>query len=83
MIAGVVFGGAPAWFSSQTNPVEALRGANRASSHDPSSTPQRLLVILQAAVSVVLLCTAGTLIRSLESLEHQHFGFQRKAALLS
>jgi predicted permease len=83
LIAGVVFGGAPAWFSSQTNPVEALRGANRASSHDPSSTPQRMLVILQAAVSVVLLCTAGTLIRSLESLEHQHFGFQAQGRVVA
>jgi predicted permease len=83
LIAGTVFGSAPAWFSSQTNPVEALRGANRASSHDPSSTPQRMLVILQAAVSVVLLCTAGTLIRSLESLEHQHFGFQAQGRVVA
>ena len=82
LITGIIFGSAPAWFSIQTNPVEALRGANRASSRDPSSTPQRMLVILQAAVSVVLLCTAGLLIRSLEHLEHQHFGFQTQGRVI-
>ncbi len=82
LIAGVVFGSAPAWFSIHTNPVEALRGANRASSWDPSSAPQRLLVILQAAVSVVLLCTAGLFIRSLEHLEHQRFGFQTQGRVV-
>jgi predicted permease len=82
LIAGILFGSVPAWFSIQANPVEALRGANRASSRDPSSNPQRLLVILQAAVSVVLLCTAGLLIRSLEQLEHQHFGFQTQGRVI-
>jgi predicted permease len=82
LITGIVFGSAPAWFSIHANPVEALRGANRASSWDPSSAPQRLLVILQAAVSVVLLCTAGLFIRSLEHLEHQHFGFQTRGRVI-
>jgi predicted permease len=76
LITGIVFGSAPAWFSSQANPVEALRGANRSSTRDASSRPQQALVVLQAALSVVLLCTAGLLIRSLQNLEHQHFGFQ-------
>ncbi len=82
LITGIVFGGAPAWFSSRANPIEALRGANRASSHDASSTPQRALVIVQAALSVVLLCTAGLLIRSLTNLEHQHFGFQTQGRVV-
>jgi predicted permease len=82
LITGIIFGSAPAWFAVQANPIEALRGANRASSHDPSSAPQRILVILQAAVSVVLLCTAGLLIRSLENLEHQHFGFQTQGRVI-
>ncbi len=83
LITGIVFGGAPAWFSSRANPIEALRGANRTSSHDASSTPQRALVILQAALSVVLLCTAGLLIRSLTNLEHQHFGFQTQGRVVA
>ncbi len=83
LITGIIFGSAPAWFSIQADPIEALRGANRASSHDPSSTPQRVLVIVQAAVSVVLLCIAGMLIRSLEHLEHQHFGFQTQGRVVA
>jgi predicted permease len=82
VVTGVLFGSAPAWFSIHANPVEALRGANRASSWDPSSTPQRLLVILQAAISVVLLCTAGLFIRSLQHLEQQHFGFQTQSRVV-
>jgi predicted permease len=39
---------------------------------------QRVLVITQAALSVVLLCAAGLLLRSLNNLEKQDFGFQTK-----
>jgi predicted permease len=76
LITGILFGVAPAWLSAHADPAEALRGANRTSTRDLSSTPQRVLVILQAALSVVLLCTAGVLIRSLQQLEHQRFGFE-------
>ncbi len=81
LVTGVVFGIAPAWISSRTSPVEALRGANR-STRDASATPQRVLVILQAALSLVLLSTAGLLITSLRALEHQDFHFQPKGRLL-
>jgi predicted permease len=39
-------------------------------------------VIAQAALSVVLLCTAGLLIRSLTNLEKQHFGFQTQGRVV-
>jgi predicted permease len=42
---------------------------------DSSSAPQRVLVITQAALSVVLLCAAGLLLRSLNNLQKQDFGF--------
>jgi predicted permease len=43
---------------------------------DSSSTTQRVLVIAQAALSVMLLCSAGLLLRSLYNLQKQDFGFQ-------
>ena len=43
---------------------------------DHSSLPQRILVILQAALSVVLIAGAILLTRSLGNLEHQNFGIQ-------
>jgi predicted permease len=82
LITGIVFGGAPAWFSSHANPVDALRGANRGSTRDANSRPQQVLVILQAALSVALLCTAGLLIRSLQNLKRQHFGFQTQGRVI-
>ncbi len=75
LVTGVLFGTAPAWFAARTDPVEALRGANR-TTRDSSSLPQRALLILQAALSVVLVAGAGILTRSLNNLEEQNFGFQ-------
>jgi len=74
LITGVVFGVVPAWFSSHSDPAEALHGANR-STREASSLPQKMLVIGQAALSLVLLACAGLLVASLRNLEHQDFGF--------
>jgi predicted permease len=82
LVTGILFGTAPAWIASRANPVEALRGANR-STRDASALPQRLLVILQAALSLALLSTAGLLITSLRQLERQDFHFAREHRLLA
>ena len=74
LLTGVIFGTAPAWLSSHAQPAEALRGVNR-STRDSSSLPQRSLVVLQVAMSVVLLAGAFLMTRSLGNLEHQNFGF--------
>jgi macrolide transport system ATP-binding/permease protein len=73
LLTGIIFGTAPAWLSSQTKPAEALRGLNR-SAGDQSSLPQRAFVVLQVALSVVLLGGAFLMGRSLANLEHQNFG---------
>jgi predicted permease len=75
LVTGVLFGTAPAWLATHADPAEALRGANR-STRDHASWSQKTLVILQAAVSVVLLTGAGLLTRSLANLQHQNFGYQ-------
>jgi predicted permease len=75
LFTGVLFGTAPAWFTSNGNPVDALRGANR-STRDSATLPQKILVVVQATLSIVLLAGAGLLTRSLRNLEHQTFGFE-------
>ena len=75
VLTGVIFGIAPAWMTSHADPVEAMRGANR-SVGAGRSWAQKSLVISQVAVSLVLLCTAALLSRSLRNLKHQNFGFE-------
>jgi len=73
LVTGILFGTAPAWISSHAQPAEALRGANR-STRDRSSLPQKSLVVFQAALSLVLLCGAILMSKTLVNLEHQNFG---------
>jgi predicted permease len=71
VLAGLIFGSAPAWITSHFDPIEALRGASRTAG-DRTAWPQKALVILQAALSLALLSTAGLLTLSLRALEHQN-----------
>ncbi|MGA7245952.1 MAG: ABC transporter permease, partial [Terracidiphilus sp.] len=73
LVTGILFGLAPAWLSSHAQPAEVLRGINR-SVRDRSSAPQMVLVVVQAAMSLVLLAGAILMTRSLGNLEHQDFG---------
>ena len=57
LLTGIIFGAAPAWFATRTDPVEALRGAGRSTS-DHSSFARKALLIVQATLSVVLVAGA-------------------------
>ncbi|HLJ85252.1 MAG TPA: ABC transporter permease [Candidatus Angelobacter sp.] len=74
LVTGLLFGAVPAWFASRSDPAEALRGSNR-STQDNASLPRQLLVIGQAAFSVVLLVCAGLLAVNLRNLQKQDLGF--------
>ena len=74
-LTGILFGAAPAWFAARTDPVEALRGAGRGIA-DHSGFTRKALLVVQAALSVVLVAGATMLARSLDRLEHQDFGYR-------
>jgi predicted permease len=75
LLTGLLFGVAPAWFTSRAQPAEALRGINR-TTRDSSSLSQKSLVVVQATLSLVLLAGAGLLTRSMQKMAHQNFGFE-------
>jgi len=75
LMTGIIFGVAPAWLATQTDPSEALRGSGRGTS-DRSSFARKALLVVQATLSVVLVAGATMLGRSLNKLEHQDFGYQ-------
>jgi hypothetical protein len=66
---------------ARSDPAEALRGAGR-STPDRSSLAQRSLVVLQVALSAVLLIGAGLLTQTLRNLENQRFGFEPQGRLV-
>ena len=81
LVTGVVFGAAPAWFATRTDPIDALRGAGRATG-DGSSITRKALLVVQATLSVVLVAGSTMLARSLNNLENQDLGYEVKGRVL-
>jgi macrolide transport system ATP-binding/permease protein len=68
LITGTLFGIAPAWIAARTQPGDALRSTSRTTT-GRASLLQRSLVVLQAALSLVLLIAAGLFAQSLSKLQ--------------
>jgi predicted permease len=81
LVTGTVFGAAPAWFATRTDPIDALRGSGRGTG-DRSSRARTALLIVQVTVSVVLVAASAMLARSLDNLQHQDFGYGVKGRVL-
>jgi macrolide transport system ATP-binding/permease protein len=69
LLTGIVFGLAPALMAARTQPAEALRSNARTTAHGASFL-QRALVVLQAALSLVLLVAAGLFAQSLSKAQN-------------
>lgn len=86
LIAGIVFGILPAWRISRIDlaPVMRAAGGNVKSNALGSRSfgLGSFLAMSQVALSLMLLVAAGLLVRSLEQLEHQKFGFNPDRVLI-
>jgi macrolide transport system ATP-binding/permease protein len=69
LLTGILFGLAPALMAARTQPAEALRSNTRTTAHGASFV-QRALVVLQAALSLVLLVAAGLFAQSLNKAQN-------------
>jgi predicted permease len=68
VVTGILFGVAPAWITASANPADVLRSGSR-TTVSGASWLQRGLVVLQAALSLVLLVGAGLFAQSLNKLQ--------------
>jgi len=73
---GIVAGVAPAWKLSNAEPGEALKHGGRSDSPSASRRTHNALVVVEVALSLVLLAGAGLMIRTLWNLRSTNPGFQ-------
>ena len=81
LVTGVAFGVGPAWVASGVDPANAFRSATHLR-QDKLGFARRSLVVLQVALSVILLFGAGLLTESLRRLQNQQFGFVTQGRLM-
>jgi predicted permease len=80
VLTGVLFGLAPAWRATRTDPASALQ-RNQRTVHGGAGGFGKLLVSTQIALSLVLVIGATLFVRSLEKLYSVDRGFRRQGVL--
>lgn len=82
LLTGIVFGLAPAWRATKVDLAPTLKDSARSSSAASRSLLGRGLVVLQVALSLLLLVGAGLFLRTLINLQRVEPGFNTKNLLL-
>jgi putative ABC transport system permease protein len=75
-LTGILFGLAPALQSSRPDLVATLKGDSRSSGSSAGGRTRALLVVVEVALSVVLLVSAAMTIRSFIALQQVDLGFR-------
>jgi predicted permease len=77
LVTGFLFGLVPALRAAQADPAESLKEGSRGTTEGLRSNKARsVLVVAEVALALILLSSAGLLIRSLDKLNHSNLGFQ-------
>jgi predicted permease len=82
LLTGIIFGIAPAWRATQVDLMPALKDSGRSSSAGSRSLLSRSLIVLQVALSLLLLVGAGLFVRTLINLQRVEPGFNTHNLLL-
>jgi len=82
LLTGIVFGLAPAWRATKVDLTPALKDSGRSSSGASRSLLSRGLVVMQVALSLLLLVGAGLFVRTLLNLQRVDPGFNTKNLLM-
>src|SRR6266542_1183874 len=82
LFTGIVFGLAPAWRATNVDLTPALKDSGRSSIGASRSLLSRGLVVMQVALSLLLLVGAGLFVRTLLNLQRVDPGFNTKNLLL-
>jgi predicted permease len=82
LLTGIVFGLAPAWRATRVDLTPTLKDSGRSSSAASRSLLSRGLVVMQVALSLLLLVGAGLFVRTLLNLQRVDLGFNTKNLLL-
>ncbi len=82
LLTGLIFGLAPAWRTTRVDLTPSLKESGRASSAVHRSLLSRGLVVVQVALSLVLLVGAGLFVRTLLNLQRVDPGFNTQNLLL-
>jgi len=82
LLTGIVFGLAPAWRTTRVDLTPSLKDSGRSSSAVHRSLLSRGLVVVQVALSLLLLVGAGLFVRTLLNLQRVDTGFNTQNLLL-
>jgi predicted permease len=81
--SAMLFGTLPAWFSFRVEPAGALRTHGRSGASQGRRGSVAALVSAQIAISLVLIITAGLLLRTFASVADRDLGLDRQSVLVA
>lgn len=83
VLTGIVFGFAPAWQASRTEPMHDLKSGTATETKGPRQTLRHALIVIQVALSLIVLVCAGLFSSSLRRLQQVGPGFEPSGVVLA
>ena len=82
LLTGIVFGLAPAIRGTRVNLVESLRDGGRATASGAKLNLSKGLVVMQVGLSLLVIVSAGLLLRTLWNLQNADIGYAKEKMLV-